>query len=103
MSIVPGISWAVSQLKRRKVFIQPARGFFKPAIVMASSLPVPMFSFLSWLIDTSLLHRHSVIVMSLSKPYGFEKPLTAVFFCLAPRLFVGVSLPALKIGDLERS
>lgn len=28
------------------------RGFFKPAIVIASSLPVPMFSFLSGLIDT---------------------------------------------------
>lgn len=89
VSIVPGISWAVSQLKKRKVFIQPAGGFFKPAIVIASSLS--MFSFLPALIDTPLQQRHNV--MSLDTLCEFERP----------GLFSADLLPVLKIGELERS
>lgn len=65
-------------------------GFFKTAIVIASTLPVPMFSFLSRLIDTALMQRHSV--MSLSTLWGHESPqLSVLLFPSVP----GFTYPSL--------
>lgn len=60
----------VSAEEEEKGLLSACGGFFKPAIVIASSLPIPMFSFLSRLIDTPLLQRHSI--MSFSTLCGFE-------------------------------
>lgn len=78
-------------------------GFFRPAIVIASPLSSPMFSFLSGLIDAPLLQRRSV--MSLSTLWGFESRwllLPLLFFCLVPHLSVSVLPPVLensRIGE----
>lgn len=65
-------------------------GFFKTAIVIASTLPVPMFSFRSRLIDTALMQRHGV--MSLRTLWGYESPqLSVLLFPSVP----GFTYPSL--------
>lgn len=75
-------------------------GFFKTAIVIASTLPVPLFSFLSRLIDTALMQRHSV--MSLSTLWGYESPqLSVLLFPSVPGFTLSfIVLPVLKLEEI---
>lgn len=73
VSIVPGISWVVSQLKKRKVFIEPAGASSNLPLSLLLSPSSNVFLSVARLIDTPLLQRHGV--MSLSTLCGFLKPL----------------------------
>lgn len=91
VSTVPGMSWAVSQPERRKVFIQPTAA---SSGLPLSSLAVPMFSFLSWLIDRPPLQCYSYVTqqtLCFWKHGIAGKRKRRCSLCLAPHLSISAS------------